>query len=411
VTVEETLHEPSTPSVRRGRLFVAVFLPLFALFLVTANTDLPYHIDPATNVFAAWTIGTTGSPVLHEYAELADPEFKGVFAWVVPSPRGPVAQYPPGTALLAAPLYAVWSEADEVVLTAENAPPEVRVTVPIPNLWPAAAVASATVAAALGLVALTVVEAGGSVRMAAATVVVAATATSAWTVAADQLWQHGPNMLWIALGVWLAARQRWGLAGLAFGALAITRPPVVLVGATLGVWLLVRRDVRSAGLLLAGVTPGVMALVAYNRWLFGQRSISGGYGSAFAERATSGGASSYLANVAAGLFDPAFGLLVFSPFLILAVAGAVRVGRQLPGWSVAAAAGGVIYLLVQWKLNRASGGAGFSYYRYPLEALTASAPVLATGWARIWNTGKLGRLGLVATGAYAAASHLAAVVG
>ena len=37
-------------------------------------------------------------------------------------------------------------------------------------------------------------------------------------------------------------------------------------------------------------------------------------------------------------------------------------------------------LLFQYKANRYTGGSGFATYRYPLEALTAAAPVLVLSY-------------------------------
>lgn len=384
--------QPTALRPRRLALFVLVTAPLFALYLATARTDLPYHIDPATNVFTAWTIGTTGSPILTEYGVLADPTHKGVFGWVVDSRRGPISQYPPGAALLTAPLYAVVSGADPISLSADNTSQDVRVTVPIPSFWPAAIVAAAATAAALGFVALTVREAGGSTRLAVWTALIGGIGTSAWTIAADGLWQHGPNMLWVAAGVYLASRERWGWAGLAFAALVLTRPPVVLVGIALGTMLVAQRRFRPAVMLLAGTAPGVVALLAYNAWLFESPSISGGYGTEFTERAISAGIGPYLANIGAGLFDPRHGLLIWAPFVTVAVVAIAPVLKGLPAWSLAAAIGGVLYLLLQWRMNRASGGEGFFYYRYPLETLTASAVVLASAGARLWHCGGLRRI-------------------
>lgn len=394
---------------RRSALFLLAVGPLFALYLGTARTDLPYHIDAATNVFTAWTIATTGSPILSDYAELESPEYKAVFAWVVPSQRGPVSQYPPGTALLAVPLYAIWSDAAPVSLSAANADPDDRVTVPIPRLWPAALVAAITTAASLGFVALTVYEASSNRRLALATALVGGLGTGAWTVASQQLWQHGPNMLWVALGVYLAARDRWGWAGLAFAALTLTRPPVVLVGLALGLMLVVQRRFRSAAYLLAGVAPGVAALLAYNAWLFGSPSVSGGYGRVFAERATNGASTvDYLFNIGDAFFSFDHGVFVWSPFVALGVLGLVMGRHQIPPWAAVAAVGGAGYLLLQLRLNRSSGGEGFSYYRYPLETLTASATVLGLGCARVWTRHRPGRILLVAAATFAIAAHLVA---
>lgn len=406
-------HVASPPRQRaygRGWVFAAVFVPLFSLFLVTARTDLPYHIDAATNVFVGWSMGTSGSPILTEYEVLADPTHHGTFAWIVPSDRGPVAQYPPGTALLVSPLYALWPDSADVVLKADNAAPSARVTVPVPNLWPAAIVAAGSTAAALSFLALLVLEMGGSTRTGVLTAFMGAAGTSAWSVAADQLWQHGPNMLWIALGIYLAATDRWLGAGFAFGALALTRPPAVLIGVSLGLMLLAQRDLRSARRLLGGVIPGVVALLAYNRWLFTAPTVSGGYGGVYAERARDFDLAGYATNIASALFAPDYGLLVWSPFVGLVLVAGLWRWKQLPLWAVAAAIGGGAYMLLQLKLNRASGGTGFSYYRYPLETLTAAAPVMFVGWQALSQKGKYWYTALLATAGYSVLVHLVAVI-
>jgi len=387
-----------------------VFVPLFVLFLGTARTQLPYHIDAATNVFAAWTIGTTGSPILEDHAELADPSYRAVFAWVVPSPRGPVSQYPPGTALLAAPLYAAWwSDAPELTLVSENADASTTVRAPIPSFVPAAIIAAATTAAAMGLVAL-LGRTWASRPVAGLVGLVGGTATSAWSVAGDALWQHGPAMLWVSLGVYLASQDRWLGSGLAFGALVLTRPPVVLVGVALGVMLLIRQRPAPAGRMLVGAMPGVIALLAYNRWLFGTSSVAGGYGSVFSDRLIASDFNAYLSNISDALIDPAFGLFVWSPFVALLLVGVVGASRSAPDWVTASAVGGVLYLLLQLKLNRASGGAGFSYYRYPLEALVASAPILHLAWVRLWRMNTTARIGLLLTTGFSVVVHAMAAV-
>ena len=68
-----------------------------------------------------------------------------------------------------------------------------------------------------------------------------------------------------------------------------------------------------------------------------------------------------------------------------------------------------MYLLFQYKANRYTGGSGFATYRYPLEALTAAAPVLLlsyTEWVaerptavRIFRA--LAMVSVVAHGAFA----------
>jgi hypothetical protein len=58
-----------------------------------------------------------------------------------------------------------------------------------------------------------------------------------------------------------------------------------------------------------------------------------------------------------------------------------------PDWALAADVGGVLYLLIQWRANRFSGGAAFFAYRYPMETLTVMAPGLYLGYQR-WVRGR-----------------------
>ncbi|MFB3110323.1 MAG: hypothetical protein ACE1Y8_04130, partial [Acidimicrobiia bacterium] len=107
--------QPTQPQTLQDRLrafcearspFLLVFIPLALIYIATASYALVgYHIDAFTNAVTGWHIGMTGSVVLPDYEEATRPEQVGNIAWIVESPRGPVSQYPPGAALLSAPLY------------------------------------------------------------------------------------------------------------------------------------------------------------------------------------------------------------------------------------------------------------------------------------------------------------------
>ena len=47
-------------------IFFVIFIPLFAVYLSTANRNLPYHIDTGTNVMTAWSFGNHGNPYVDE---------------------------------------------------------------------------------------------------------------------------------------------------------------------------------------------------------------------------------------------------------------------------------------------------------------------------------------------------------
>lgn len=236
----------------------------------------------------------------------------------VDAPGGVVSQYPPGAALLAAPLYALTSGDLESYAIGNPSKPELpAVYVPLPSFWQATAVAIITTAAAISILALVFLN-QWTPQAAWIAAWIAALGTSAWSVAADSLYLHGPAMLWIALGVYLSSQRHYWASGLAFGAAVLTRPHTAVIPAAIGLGL-------------------------------------------------------------GGLFDPWQGFLILSPFLLLLLPGLFAAWRNSDTWVRAAAIGGLIYLLLQFKMNRYNPG-NKTLYRYPLEALTASAPI----WQRIW---------------------------
>ena len=406
-----TTRRLADPRHRQSLAFLAIFVPLFALYFATANKDLPYHIDAVTNVYSAWTMGTTGSPILEAHAGLTEPGYRATYGWVVESDRGPVSQYPPGTALLAAILYGLFApNAVEIELVAENETAAVPIRLPVPSLVPAAIVASAVSAAGVAFLGLLLLDLGASRAHLVVGLGIVGLGTGIWSVAADALWQHGPNVFWLSLGIWLAGRKRWFGSGLAFGALALTRVPVILVGVAIGLHLLARREFRPAARLAAGAMPGVVALLVYNWWLFGTPAVWGGYGSGFAEQALDADPAAYLANIGSALFDSQHGLFVWSPVVAIVASGLPLVWRRAPRWIWAAAAGGLAYLLFQLKANRASGGDGFTYYRYPIEAIASWTPLLFLAGVALWKTGPVARLAIILTAIFSVGAHAAGAV-
>jgi hypothetical protein len=126
----------------------------------------------------------------------------------------------------------------------------------------------------------------------------------------------------------------------------------------------------------AGSLLGLGGLLWYNWWVWGEPSVSGGYGDAGVDQVLSTDFVAYGQNILSAALDPAHGLLPYSPFLLILIPGLREAWRNSPDWAKGATIGGIAYLLVQLKANRFSGGSGFVGYRYPLEALTAAAVVL-----------------------------------
>jgi alpha-1,2-mannosyltransferase len=210
-------------------------------------------------------------------------------------------------------------------------------------------------------------------------------------------------MMWIALALVLSERHTIA-PGFAFGAAVLTRPPTALIAAATGIYRSWKehslRPILGIG---AGALIGLALFVAYNNHVFGSASISAGYGTGFEEQALSGDPIAYAKNTFLGAFSATRGFLLWSPFLLVLLPGLRAAWKAAPSWVRGSALGGLVYLLVQYKANRFSGGGGFFTYRYPLEALTAAAPLLYLSY-REWVASRV-----LATKAFAVMSSVSVV--
>jgi len=371
-------------------VFLAVFVPLLVIYLLVPNPGLHpkgNHGDPLTNAVTAWHLGMKGTVVLDDFAEATGPDYYGSIGWFVDSPRGPTSQYPPGAAIFAAPFYRLANQPHtEVLMRGSNKPDAPPISLPMPSMRPGSVAASVAVAGAMGFMALATVSAAGSWTLGVGAGLVGGIATPLWPVAASALWLHGPAAFWICLGVFLASRNLHFWAGLAIGGAVLARPHAAAIALGIGCMIAWKeRSWRPALLVGVGSSLGLLALLGYNWWLWGVLTITGGYSSDFREGLVSADPAGFLENIIGALADPRVGIFVVTPFLVLLL---LRVRPALldgPAWARGAALGGTLYLLIQLKANRYTGGAGFVGYRYPLEALAAAAPVLALAyphWAR-----------------------------
>ncbi|NNF87141.1 MAG: hypothetical protein HKM97_01300, partial [Acidimicrobiia bacterium] len=272
-----------------GRFFLLIAVPLLVLYLATATWSLPYHIDAFTNVLSSWKLGTDGTVLLDDHVQLADDEYYGYVALIVPAGESAASQYPPGTSLMTAPLYAVWPQDAQIVLFSSEVRPDVAPVEALrPPIGPAAITASFTAAIAIGLLGVVFRRLGGGSLIALMAASVAGLGTSTWSVAADQLWQHGPGMMWIALALLLSERHAIA-PGLAFGAAVLTRPPTAVIAAATGIYRSWNeRSFRPILGIGVGALIGLALFLAYNNHVFGSASISAGYGTGFEEQALSG---------------------------------------------------------------------------------------------------------------------------
>ena len=208
-----------------------------------------------------------------------------------------------------------------------------------------------------------------------------------WAVASQALWQHGPAVLMLTVaGVLLSrgevSRWRFFLAGCAAGMVVAVRMMDVVLVAPMVLWVAVRHGRRFAGFAPGLVVLGLV-VVGYNQMVFG--NVLGGQSELEALHPELHGVSgawsgSWLEGAAGTLVSPSRGLLVFCPWVAVAVVnapwsmrGVLRgsVARWLV-WGLVPYYGMLSAYAVWW------GGHSFGP-RYWTEAMPLLAVLLAAG--------------------------------
>ncbi len=196
-------------------------------------------------------------------------------------------------------------------------------------------------------------------RLAVAGALVFALGTAAWSTASRALWQHGPSMLALAVVVLLASRiERGGassrtaaMLGAAVAAAAVIRPTNVLVAGALFVWMALRQRTRLVAFVAGGGCVGA-AWFAVNLLTLGTLIP---YYNSPARRLVLH--DKFLEAVAANLVSTGRGLLVFSPVVLLAIAGLKRRHTLLDGLFAAV----VVLQLLVVSASREAWWAGHSF--------------------------------------------------
>ncbi len=256
-------------------------------------------------------------------------------------------------------------------------------------------------------------------RWALGAALIYAFATGTFSTSSQGLWQHGPAQLWLAVALWCLLPDRGdreegrlrpglvALGGLCL-ALAVAARAVMVVPAGVFLVYVAQRDRRALLGFLAGPLAVGVLLAAYNLAHFG--TLLGGeayLGTLHAEMHGVGG--SWTVNFLPGLYGLLFsanrGLLVFTPVLLVAAAGAERGWKErrlstLKEVTLAAGATLVLYgfYTVWWG--------GWSYGpRYACDVLPLLAVLVAGGLERGWPL-RRARAAIVAVLAYSLAVQL-----
>ena len=204
--------------------------------------------------------------------------------------------------------------------------------------------------------------------------------TCVWSVASRGMFQHGPSLLLQSIALWLLTRGDGASAawsGLFLGLAVVNRPMNLLVAVPLAVvvwWK--HRDRAPAFAALAAVPLLLRAVYARVYW---------GNPFSMAQADPFPAVSHFGGNAALGLagllVSPSRGLLVYSPFLLLAafaIVPAWRSRRQQPLF-LALLTGALAVLLVTSKWTIWWGGHSFGY-RLLIEMLPALILLMALAW-------------------------------
>lgn len=383
---------------RRRRAFVLLMLVSGVIFGLSA-LQIPRTTDVVSTDVAAWKIATTGTPWLdvpHDDVALPDRWTTDDLFTVTNTDNGETTiARSAGPIAAAVPAYAV-----EKILTGGRSEDTVSF-------------APASLTAALLAVVALLLLAGSIPRSVPLPVTVAgagalAFTTPYWTVIAGSMWPHTITAVGIGGMAWAAHRERWWLVGLFGGVGLLGRLHLAIAVAVLG--LVVASARRRPGIALqvaATSIPAIGLLSLWGHWFYGSWSPTTGY--AAGDLAAWPATRTWWQQVGdlAGVFvSPGYGVLVWTPVLLLVAPAVVRGWRTAPDWTRALALGGLLYLLVQVYLNPYHGGSGFWGYRLPLETLCCAFPLIMVSLhrtgarARAWLTPVLGyQLGTIALGA------------
>ena len=285
----------------RSDLLVAAALGLGCWLLFVANCRVIASADSLATALAPFALWSGEGLELDASVEQGG--LQGIYCFTRDRRGHWRNAYPPGTTLLAAPLYFP-------VLWATDLDPLEPPALPLARL--AEKYAAATLATLAVLVLYSLLRRSLARPAATLGALAFALGTPVWSVASQALWQHGPAALALLLGLRLLLTDRPGVwtsaaAGLAAALLVAVRPPDAIFAAALAAMAL-RRSARVVAIpFLATSAAGGLAFVAYNWSTFG--AVIGGY-SAFDLQF-----GSSLRGLL-GLLSSNQGLVVYCPFLL-----------------------------------------------------------------------------------------------
>ncbi|MGH7787618.1 MAG: hypothetical protein ACRERC_12165, partial [Candidatus Binatia bacterium] len=316
-----------------------------------------------------------------------------------------VSVYPHGTSLLALPLVA----AQMVVADADGRGWEQDRSASMARIMALNKNSAAALSALTGVCLFLLLRAQGFGWQAWAATLIAGLGSNLWMIASQSLWQHTGGALSFAAALALLAPTRVGRArlcagGFATAAIAVCRLQAFLFPLGIGLAVLWRYR-RASGWFLIGPIALGLPLLFYNYWYFG--AAVGGFAALEPYNgpvhAVSG---TWTSDVATGLLgtlvSPSHGLLVFSPWIGLALAALPAIGGRLP--AVVRAALWMLIPFTAMLSAHATWWAGWSWGpRYWTDVMPLFGVVLGFALDWSWRRARPLCVALFASGAFAIA--------
>lgn len=323
---------PVDPSIdtapRGGRWDVAVVLGAMLFFAYTGNGRVISTWDSLPASLLPIAIVRGDGLVLDRFKA----HWPGPLPYYVTLKRDHVvSRYPVGIPLLATPLIAPQIALLDVVR------PGWERERPFYFAERMAKNAAALIAAVTGVVMFHLLRLLSLERFALLAATIAALGSELWVVASQALWQHGPAALALALALVLLLRPGRGrlcLAGIATAAIVCFRPQNVVFALPIMAWVAVCHR-RDGVWFLPGPVVLWAAMVGLNYWYFG--SAAGGYAELEATLPITHRVAAYwtanaLAGAAGTLVSPSRGLLVYCPWIAVALATLPFAYARLKPW-------------------------------------------------------------------------------
>lgn len=203
--------------------------------------------------------------------------------------------------------------------------------------------------------------------------------TTVWSVASHGLWQHGPSLMFLTLGLWLLTAGTWrrdALAGLLLGFAIFNRPANAVIVAPLAIAVFHLRPRSFLGFAALAALP--VALMLYYSWVYLGSVWQLGQGQAY----TFGLSGNWVEGLFGILVSPSRGLLVFSPVFIFALVAVALAGwtRKLTAFQAATAVGILLTVGLYARWIVWWGGHSFGY-----RLLTEAVPLLTIWLAIAWD--------------------------